>query len=41
MCLKRARNAWKKLGNMRREMAMEEYLNIVSNAIPDWKKVEI
>ncbi|KAI3462705.1 hypothetical protein Pfo_019368 [Paulownia fortunei] len=30
-------NAWQKLGNMSREMAMEKYVDILSKAIPGWK----
>ncbi|KAI3451949.1 hypothetical protein Pfo_008614 [Paulownia fortunei] len=30
-------NAWQKLGNMSREMAMEKYVNILVKAIPGWK----
>lgn len=30
------RNAWKQLGNMTPEMAMESYINLVSENIPGW-----
>ncbi|XP_075483110.1 uncharacterized protein LOC142523262 isoform X2 [Primulina tabacum] len=30
-------NAWKKLGNMSRETAMEKYINILSEQVPEWK----
>ncbi|KAL0343536.1 UNVERIFIED_CONTAM: Acyl-CoA-binding domain-containing protein 3 [Sesamum angustifolium] len=33
-------NAWKQLGSMNREMAMEEYVNILAQAIPGWKAVD-
>ncbi|KAL0450201.1 UNVERIFIED_CONTAM: Acyl-CoA-binding domain-containing protein 3 [Sesamum latifolium] len=33
-------NAWKQLGSMNREMAMEEYINILAQAIPGWKVKE-
>ncbi|KAL3833272.1 hypothetical protein ACJIZ3_008008 [Penstemon smallii] len=30
-------NAWQKVGNMSREMAMEKYIDVLSKAIPKWK----
>ncbi|XP_057806741.1 acyl-CoA-binding domain-containing protein 3-like [Salvia miltiorrhiza] len=33
-------NAWQKVGNMSEEMAMEKYISILSEAIPDWNKGE-
>ncbi|KAG8384299.1 hypothetical protein BUALT_Bualt04G0103900 [Buddleja alternifolia] len=33
-------DAWQKLGNMSREMAMEKYVDILSKAIPWWKSGE-
>ncbi|KAJ8762451.1 hypothetical protein K2173_007890 [Erythroxylum novogranatense] len=29
-------NAWQRLGNMNPEMAMEQYIALVSNKVPDW-----
>ena len=31
-----SRNAWKQLGNMTPEVAMERYINLVSENIPGW-----
>ncbi|EYU34540.1 hypothetical protein MIMGU_mgv1a021352mg, partial [Erythranthe guttata] len=31
-------NAWQKLGSMSRETAMEMYVDVLSKAIPNWKK---
>nr|AFZ62127.1 acyl-CoA binding protein 3A [Vernicia fordii]AFZ62128.1 acyl-CoA binding protein 3A [Vernicia fordii] len=31
-------NAWQQLGNMSPEMAMEQYINLVSTSIPEWMK---
>ncbi|KDP32047.1 hypothetical protein JCGZ_12508 [Jatropha curcas] len=31
-------NAWQKLGNMSPEVAMEQYINLVSRSIPGWMK---
>lgn len=30
-------NAWQKLGNMSREMAMEKYIDVLSQAVPNWQ----
>lgn len=35
-CLRCARNAWQKLGNMSPEEAMEQYLAILSDKVPGW-----
>lgn len=34
--LRCARNAWQRLGNMNPEMAMEQYITILSDNIPGW-----
>ncbi|XP_073279592.1 uncharacterized protein [Primulina huaijiensis] len=34
-------NAWQKLGNMSRETAMEKYINILSEQVPEWKVDEV
>ncbi|KAK7376950.1 hypothetical protein VNO80_02370 [Phaseolus coccineus] len=31
-------NAWQKLGNMNPEVAMEQYINLLSNKFPEWMK---
>ncbi|OAY33652.1 acyl-CoA-binding domain-containing protein 3 [Manihot esculenta] len=31
-------NAWQQLGNMRRELAMEQYINLLSSHFPGWMK---
>ncbi|XP_047961382.1 acyl-CoA-binding domain-containing protein 3-like isoform X2 [Salvia hispanica] len=33
-------NAWKKVGSISEEIAMEKYIATLSEAIPDWKKGE-
>ncbi|KAK9097214.1 hypothetical protein Sjap_022711 [Stephania japonica] len=30
-------NAWQKLGNMSPEVAMEQYISILSEGIPEWE----
>ncbi|GAY47954.1 hypothetical protein CUMW_108340 [Citrus unshiu] len=37
-CLRCARNAWQKLGNMNPEEAMERYVALLSDRVPDWKE---
>ncbi|KAH9755729.1 hypothetical protein KPL71_015881 [Citrus sinensis] len=37
-CLRCARNAWQKLGNMNPEEAMEQYVALLSDRVPDWKE---
>lgn len=37
-CLRCARNAWQKLGNMNPEEAMEQYVALLSDRVPGWKK---
>ncbi|KAE9606807.1 putative FERM/acyl-CoA-binding protein, 3-helical bundle [Lupinus albus] len=29
-------NAWQQLGNMRPELAMEQYISLLSESVPDW-----
>jgi len=33
-----ARNAWQKLGSMNPEVAMEQYISLLSNKFPEWMK---
>lgn len=35
-CLRCARNAWQKLGNMSPEEAMEQYVTLLSDRVPGW-----
>lgn len=34
--LRCARNAWQRLGNMNQEVAMEKYIDLVSDKVPGW-----
>ena len=34
--LRCARHAWQQLGNMNPEVAMEQYINLLSDSIPGW-----
>ncbi|CAI9111310.1 OLC1v1011506C1 [Oldenlandia corymbosa var. corymbosa] len=34
-------NAWQKLGNMNGDMAMEEYMALLSKSIPEWEATQI
>lgn len=34
--LRCARNAWQKLGNMSPEVAMEQYIDLLSDRVPGW-----
>lgn len=35
-CLRCARNAWQRLGNMNPEEAMEQYVKLLSERVPGW-----
>lgn len=37
-CLRCARNAWQKLGNMSPEEAMEQYVTLLSEKVPYWRQ---
>lgn len=37
-CFRCARNAWQKLGNMNPEVAMEQYVSLLSDKFPGWMK---
>ncbi|KAH1204014.1 Acyl-CoA-binding domain-containing protein 5 [Glycine max] len=37
-CFRCARNAWQKLGNMNPEVAMEQYISLLSDKFPGWIK---
>lgn len=37
-CLRCARNAWQKLGNMNPDVAMEQYIALLSDRIPGWRE---
>ncbi|TXG52515.1 hypothetical protein EZV62_021684 [Acer yangbiense] len=37
-CLRCARNAWQKLGNMNPEEAMEQYVTLLSDRVPGWRE---
>ena len=34
------RAAWQKLGNLNPEIAMEKYMNLLSETIPEWMRSE-
>lgn len=33
-----ARNAWQKLGNMDPDVAMEQYITLLSEKVPEWSQ---
>ena len=35
-CLRCARNAWQRLGNMNPEVAIEQYIALVTDKVPGW-----